>query len=87
MLFYFKGILKKCILPFLLHKTLFCRYDFFIVSQSVRQGTVSPTSYNVIFDNTGLDPDKMQKFTYKMTHLYYNWSVRTLIHAVTHGKI
>ncbi|XP_065335975.1 piwi-like protein Siwi [Cloeon dipterum] len=50
------------------------RYDFFLVSQSVRQGTVSPTSYNVIFDTTGLDPDKMQRFTYKLTHLYYNWS-------------
>jgi len=50
------------------------RYDFFVVSQSVRQGSVSPTSYNVIFDNSGLDPDKMQRFTYKMTHLYYNWS-------------
>ena len=24
------------------------RYDFFLVSQSVRQGTVNPTSYNVI---------------------------------------
>ena len=30
------------------------RYDFFLVSQSVRQGTVNPTSYNVIEDNSGL---------------------------------
>merc|ERR1712098_860960 len=29
------------------------RYDFFLVSQSVRQGTVNPTSYNVIVDNSG----------------------------------
>lgn len=50
------------------------RYDFFIVSQSVRQGTVSPTSYNVIYDTVGLPPDKMQIITYKMCHLYYNWS-------------
>ncbi|KAK7869731.1 hypothetical protein R5R35_011798 [Gryllus longicercus] len=50
------------------------RYDFFLVSQSVRQGTVSPTSYNVISDNLGLDPDKLQRLTYKLTHLYYNWS-------------
>ncbi|XP_046997505.1 piwi-like protein Siwi isoform X1 [Schistocerca americana] len=49
-------------------------YDFFIVSQSVRQGTVSPTAYNVISDNSGLDADKMQRLTYKLTHLYYNWS-------------
>ncbi|XP_054282186.1 piwi-like protein Siwi [Macrosteles quadrilineatus] len=50
------------------------RYDFFIVSQYVNQGTVSPTSYNVIHDTIGLDPDKMQRLTFKMTHTYYNWS-------------
>ncbi|KAL1139698.1 hypothetical protein AAG570_006676 [Ranatra chinensis] len=50
------------------------RYDFFLVSQSVRQGTVSPTCYNVMHDTSGLSPARMQRFTYKMTHLYYNWS-------------
>ncbi|KAL1117937.1 hypothetical protein AAG570_004251, partial [Ranatra chinensis] len=50
------------------------KYDFFLVSQSVRQGTVSPTAYNVIDDSSQLDPDKMQRLTYKMTHLYFNWS-------------
>ena len=29
------------------------RYDYFLVSQSVRQGTVNPTSYNVIHDDIG----------------------------------
>ena len=29
------------------------RYDYFLVSQSVRQGTVNPTSYNVIHDEVG----------------------------------
>lgn len=58
------------------NKKLFsCRYDFFIVSQFVNQGTVSPTSYNVIHDTLGLDPDKIQRLTFKMTHCYYNWSV------------
>ncbi|QQP38309.1 Piwib, partial [Caligus rogercresseyi] len=37
------------------------RYDFFLVSQSVRQ------------DESGLKPDHLQKLTYKLTHLYYNW--------------
>jgi aubergine-like protein len=50
------------------------RYDFFIVAQSVRQGTVSPTSYNVLSDNSGLGADKIQLLTYKMCHMYYNWS-------------
>ena len=48
-------------------------YDFFIVSQSVRQGCVTPTSYNVIYDTTGLKADHLQRLTYKLCHLYYNW--------------
>ncbi|CAL7950934.1 unnamed protein product [Xylocopa violacea] len=50
------------------------RYDFFIVSQSVRQGTVSPCAYNVIADTTGWRPDQMQRMTYKLCHMYYNFS-------------
>merc|ERR1719481_1578393 len=49
------------------------RYDFFLISQSVRQGTVNPTSYNVVKDTSGLKPDHIQALTYKLTHLYYNW--------------
>lgn len=49
------------------------RYDFYLVSQSVRQGTVAPTLYNVIHDTSGLRPEHMQRITYKLTHLYYNW--------------
>lgn len=48
-------------------------YDFFLVSQHVRQGTVSPTHYVVIYDTSQMKPDHMQRLTYKMTHLYYNW--------------
>ncbi len=53
------------------------RYDFFIVSQAVRFGCVAPTHYNVVFDNSGLKPDHMQRLTYKLCHMYYNWQVRT----------
>ncbi|PIO32440.1 hypothetical protein AB205_0014360 [Aquarana catesbeiana] len=49
------------------------RYDFFIISQSVRQGTVSPTHYNVVYDSGGLKPDYMQRLTYKLCHQYFNW--------------
>ena len=55
------------------------RYDFFLVSQSVRQGTVSPTHFNVIEDNSGLKPDHLQRLSYKLTHLYYNWPVSEVI--------
>lgn len=54
-------------------KFYFTRYDFFLVSQHVRQGTVSPTHYIVLHDNIGLPPERNQALAYKMTHLYYNW--------------
>ncbi|KAI4503218.1 hypothetical protein M0802_001440 [Mischocyttarus mexicanus] len=50
------------------------KYDFFIVSQHVKQGTVTPTLYSVIDDNIGLNADKMQRLTYKLTHMYFNWT-------------
>ncbi|KAH6931918.1 hypothetical protein HPB50_001470 [Hyalomma asiaticum] len=49
------------------------RYDFYLVSQSVRQGTVAPTHFNVIHDTTSLKPEHMQRLSYKLTHLYFNW--------------
>lgn len=52
------------------------------MSQSVRQGTVSPTSYNVLYDTTGLTPDRIQVLTYKQTHMYYNWCGTTRVPAV-----
>lgn len=80
------------------------RYDFFLISQNVRQGTVAPTSYNVVHDTFGLAPgtielmpflilvlfidlfipllDKMQILTYKMCHMYYNWSGTVRVPAV-----
>ncbi|NP_001098067.2 piwi-like protein Ago3 isoform X1 [Bombyx mori] len=48
-------------------------YDFLIVSQKVTQGTVTPTHYVVVYDDSGITPDQCQRLTYKMCHLYYNW--------------
>ena len=48
-------------------------FDFFLVSQSVKQGTVTPTHYNVIYNTTKWNLDRIQQWTYMMTHLYYNW--------------
>ncbi|XP_057321204.1 piwi-like protein Siwi isoform X2 [Microplitis mediator] len=50
------------------------RYDFFIVSQCVRQGSVSPTAYNVVHDNAGIDVTGLQRLTFQLTHMYFNWS-------------
>jgi len=48
-------------------------YDFFLVSQHVGQGTVSPTHYVVIHDTLDLPVDAVQRISYKLTHMYYNW--------------
>ncbi|XP_034834456.1 piwi-like protein Ago3 [Maniola hyperantus] len=48
-------------------------YDFLIVSQKVNQGTVTPSHYVVIHDDSGMTPDQCQRLTYKLCHLYYNW--------------
>ncbi|XP_064551411.1 protein argonaute-3 isoform X2 [Drosophila montana] len=48
-------------------------YDFFLVSQMVRQGTVSPTHFVVLRDDANYGPDIIQKLSYKLCFLYYNW--------------
>ncbi|KAM5224612.1 piwi-like protein 4 isoform 4-T4 [Hipposideros larvatus] len=48
-------------------------YDFYLISQVACRGTVNPTYYNVIYDDNGLKPDHMQRLTFKLCHLYYNW--------------
>ncbi|XP_053540502.1 protein argonaute-2-like [Ictalurus punctatus] len=49
-------------------------YDF-IVSHKVRFSSVAPTHYNVVYDSSVLKPDHMQRLTYKLCHMYYNWQV------------
>lgn len=51
------------------------RYDFYLISQSVRRGTVSPTMYNIIGDSTGWKAIHHQQLAYKLCHLYFNWAV------------
>lgn len=48
-------------------------YDFFLISQMVRQGTVSPTHYVVVRDDSNFAPDILQRLSYKLCFLYYNW--------------
>ncbi|KAH0547230.1 piwi-like protein Ago3 [Cotesia glomerata] len=48
-------------------------YDFFLVPQTARQGTVTPTHYVVLRDDAEFKTDYIQRLTYKMCHLYYNW--------------
>lgn len=55
------------------------RFDFYLISQSVRRGTVCPTMYNVIEDTTGWEPQHQQHLAYKLCYLYFNWAVSMMI--------
>ncbi|KAK4016032.1 hypothetical protein OUZ56_030995 [Daphnia magna] len=54
--------------------TLGERFDFFLISQKVNQGTVSPTSFNVIHNSSNLPPSAHQSMAYALTQVYYNWA-------------
>jgi len=47
--------------------------DFFLIPQSVNQGTVTPTHFVVIKESPALSADALQRLAYKLTHMYYNW--------------
>ena len=47
--------------------------DYFLISQSVGQGCVSPTHYNLIWNTTSISVHRHQHLSHKLTHLYYNW--------------
>lgn len=49
-------------------------HDFYLISQHVTQGTVTPTHYVTLMDENGIIIDRLQRLAYKMTHLYYNWT-------------
>jgi aubergine-like protein len=55
--------------------TLTDRFDFFLVSQKVNQGTVSPTNFNIIFNSANFTPEIHQSMAYSLTQVYYNWPV------------
>ncbi|CAF1161007.1 unnamed protein product [Adineta ricciae] len=57
-------------------------YDFYLISQCARQGTIAPTHYNVIWDRTNFKVDHMQRLTFKLCHLYYNWPGTIRVPAV-----
>lgn len=48
-------------------------YDFYLVSQHVAKGTVTPSHYIVVHNTSSLKPDHIQRLSYKLTHMYWNW--------------
>uniref|UniRef100_A0A182QHG7 Uncharacterized protein n=1 Tax=Anopheles farauti TaxID=69004 RepID=A0A182QHG7_9DIPT len=48
-------------------------YDYFLVAQTVQMGTVTPTHYIVLRDDSQFAPDILQRLSYKLCFMYYNW--------------
>ncbi|KAL7840040.1 hypothetical protein SRHO_G00266980 [Serrasalmus rhombeus] len=49
------------------------RVDFYLMAHSIRQGCGFPTHYISIYNTANLTPDHLQRLTFKMCHLYWNW--------------
>ena len=47
--------------------------EFFLISQSVNQGTATPTRYQCIHNTANLGIDYLESLTFKLCHLYFNW--------------
>lgn len=48
-------------------------YDFYLIAQHVTQGATTPSHYIVLEDESNYRPDILQRLTYKLCYLYYNW--------------
>ena len=60
--------------------------DFFLVSQSVRFGTVTPSHFRILLnENEDKATDqRLQFLTYMFTHCYYNWPGQIRVPAPCH---
>jgi aubergine-like protein len=57
--------------------------DFFLVSQTAKEGTVSPTHFVIVEDTSSFRIDEVQMLAYRMTYMYYNWTGSIRIPAAT----
>ncbi|XP_076003583.1 piwi-like protein 2 [Genypterus blacodes] len=48
--------------------------DFYLMAHHVRHGCGLPTHYICLYNTANLMPDHLQRLTYKMCHLYWNWA-------------
>ncbi|KAE8291705.1 Piwi-like protein 2 [Larimichthys crocea] len=47
--------------------------DFFLMAHHINQGCGLPTHYICLYNTANLTPDHLQRLTFKMCHLYWNW--------------
>ncbi|KAI0979118.1 hypothetical protein GJ496_007482 [Pomphorhynchus laevis] len=48
--------------------------DFYLIPQKVTQGTATPSHFNVILDECQFSMDFIQDMTFKLCHMYFNWT-------------
>lgn len=49
------------------------QYDFYLIAQNATQGCVTPTHFFMAYDDSGLDKETFEQFTYNLCHAYQNW--------------
>ncbi|OCT90145.1 piwi-like protein 2 [Xenopus laevis] len=47
--------------------------DFFLMSHHVRQGCGIPTHYICVMNTANMGADHLQRLTFKLCHMYWNW--------------
>jgi aubergine-like protein len=47
--------------------------DFYLVSTKTAQGVVTPTHFNIVYDDTEVNFKLIQELAYKLSYMYYNW--------------
>ncbi|KAM8887213.1 piwi-like protein 2 isoform 2-T2 [Spinachia spinachia] len=47
--------------------------DFYLLAHTSRQGCGLPTHYITLYNTANLSPDHLQRLTFKMCHMYWNW--------------
>lgn len=65
-------------LPVHLIRFIARRYDFYLIPQTVREGTVTPSGFNIIHDTLGLPPSRVQILTFRFTYVYVSTLMRFL---------
>ncbi|XP_075457581.1 piwi-like protein 2 isoform X3 [Ascaphus truei] len=56
------------------HTVTNCNWvDFYLLAHHVRHGCGLPTHYICILNTSNLNPDHLQRLTFKLCHMYWNW--------------
>lgn len=49
-------------------------YDFYLMPARATQGAMTPTYFNVVYDDTGRPCHEIEHLAYRLCYAYYNWS-------------